>query len=57
MFTVMDSRDQPKLKGKRKKSRFSLRKRLHLTHHESDSDSDREENMSKEPTNIFRLNV
>uniref|UniRef100_H2LC50 Phospholipase n=1 Tax=Oryzias latipes TaxID=8090 RepID=H2LC50_ORYLA len=55
MFTVMDSRDQPKLKGKRKKSRFSLRKRLHLTHHESDSDSDREENMRS--TSVRSLNT
>ncbi|RVE59151.1 hypothetical protein OJAV_G00201130 [Oryzias javanicus] len=54
-FTVMDSGDQPKLKGKRKRSRFSIRKRLHLTHHESDSDSDHEGN--ERSTSVRSLNT
>ncbi|KAF6719590.1 Phospholipase D1 [Oryzias melastigma] len=54
-FTVMDSGDQPKLKGKKKRSRFSIRKRLHLTHHESDSDSEHEE--SERSTSVRSLNT
>uniref|UniRef100_A0A8C7XR96 Phospholipase n=1 Tax=Oryzias sinensis TaxID=183150 RepID=A0A8C7XR96_9TELE len=55
IFTVMDSRDQPKLKGKRKKSRFSIRKRLHLTHHESDSDSERSTSVRSLNTGVGEL--
>ncbi|KAM7369580.1 hypothetical protein PAMP_010897 [Pampus punctatissimus] len=45
IFTVMDSMDQPKLKGqgKMKRTRFSIRKHLQkhgLAHADSDSDSD-----------------
>uniref|UniRef100_A0A3P9HKY3 Phospholipase n=1 Tax=Oryzias latipes TaxID=8090 RepID=A0A3P9HKY3_ORYLA len=55
IFMVMDSRDQPKLKGKRKKSRFSIRKRLHLTHHESDSDSERSTSVRSLNTGVGEL--